>query len=157
VTTNAYEHKRIIFDRITALALTGGPLDGVIVEYAWPGKGAGPRVVYGGGIDFDQDSEDDLEDGADFLEPELVSVAVHVKVALALSEVEGGIRGSDAECERIGKELGRLFAREPLMCGPNTFLRVRSGWGDYVPSDTRADSTLSLRVVMSSFVDYREE
>ncbi len=152
-----YKCKGLIFDWLATLTGAGQPLADFQVEYAWPGKGAGPKVIYGGGVVFDQPGDDDLTDGTSTLYAERASVALHIRVQIPFAEAFNGIRSSDKEAERAGREIGRLFAREPFLCGENTTIAIRSGRGDYLPSDDRADSTLSLSIEVSSFVDYREE
>jgi len=157
--TNMYAANRALFDRlkqVVAEAQPGSPLAEFGVEYVWPGDTvAGARCIYGGRLSFDQPGEDDAVDGNDELPAEIAALMVHIEARVSPFP-DAGLRASDELVEEAGFVLRRLLAREPHICGGASVARIRSGEGTRMPIDDAAVSRLSLRVEVTSYVDYRD-
>jgi hypothetical protein len=155
MTTNAYAAKRAIIDRlILAATQRGNPLadNAATVQYAFNPTTATDVTVYGGGLTFDQDPANEAVDGERRrLVQEVASLALVVRVQRVPdpATVEQ-IRDTDEVCENIGDFIGDLFSREPRLAGGSSITRIRSGLGDYDPTDTRAVSRLSYLVDVTS-------
>jgi hypothetical protein len=159
--TNAYRAKRALIRRLRQVvdqAQPGSPLHGVQVDYAWPGLEVAERSIYGGGVVFDQDGEDDVYDGPDRLAHEVATVGLLIRVMLnpppdGSDGEPSGVEASDLVCEEIGRAVKRVLVAEPRLAGPNTVARIRSGQGDYNQPDGEAVSLLAIRVDVESYVD----
>lgn len=154
LSTNAFAAKRAIFAALKAHvedAQAGSPLAGVAVHYSWPGN-PGERMIYGGGFDFDQPGDNDLEAGQDdTLVEEVTTLGVHIRCT-AISDGDEPIEDTDVLVEMIADALTDVVRSNPTIAGPGSRTRVAGGQGDYGPTDSLAASRLSLRLEVTSNV-----
>lgn len=152
--TNAFAAKRALFAGLRAAveaAQEGTPLAGVDVRYSWTAT-IGPRAIYGGGFDFDQPGDEDLEAGqGDTLIAESVILGVHIR-CVAISEGEEPIEATDVDVEMIADALADVVRSNPRIAGGNSVTRIIGGQGDYGPTDAQAASRLALRVEVKSWL-----
>lgn len=152
--TNAFAAKRALFAALKAAvagAQPGSPLAGVDVRYSWPGN-PGPRLIYGGGFDFDQPGDDDLEAGqGDTLIAETTVIGVHIR-CVAISDGDEPIEATDVDVEMIADAVAYVVRSSPDLAGRGSVTRIVGGQGDYGPTDAQAASRLALRVEIQSNV-----
>jgi hypothetical protein len=152
LSTNAFAAKRAIFAALKAAvarAQPGSPLAGVDVRYSWTAS-IGERAIYGGGFDFDQPGDDDLEAGqGDTLVMETVTLGVHIR-CVAISDGDEPIEDTDVDVEMIADALSDVVRSTPTIAGGNSVTRIVGGQGDYGPTDATAASRLALRLEVSS-------
>lgn len=157
MTTNAYAAKREIIDRLVAAAqLTGTALNkhGATVQYAFDAVTATDVTVYGGPVTFDQPGDSDAVDGERHrLTFETAQVALIIR---AQRTPDPGnldqIRDTDIIVEEIGEWIGDLLVREPRLAGGSSISRIRSGQGDYAPTEVKAESRLVYVVEVESHI-----
>lgn len=153
VCTNGYAAKREIFDRFRSYAADpGGPLFDWLVSYSDPGKFAEGRMIYGGGVVFDQSGENDIQDGEDVLVREIAVLGVHLRVEQSPSP-DGGtdpVEVTDEVAETAGDALAQLLAENPRLAGGASISRIVGGQCDHYLTDTGAVSVLTLRVSVES-------
>ena len=153
MSTNAYAAKRAIIDRLAALAqLPGTALNnvGAVVQYALDLTNAGPVTVYGGGVAFDQPGDNDAVDGErKKIVEETATIGLHIRVAAQPPGVQP-IRDTDAVAEEVGDWLGDELTRNPRIAGGSSITRIRSGQGDYGPTEAAAVSTLTYLIETTS-------
>lgn len=140
--TNAYAAKRALIDRLTVLAATGQPLEGVQVADSYP-RDISDRCVYGGGARFTQ-SQEAAEPGA--LRFETVSTGLYVRVlgrGLSVRETETLVEG-------FGDTVADILADEPELGGGLTFLQITAGTADFYPNDDGIEAILALSVDVES-------
>jgi hypothetical protein len=160
MTTNVYAAKRTIIDRLTQIAATadGNALNTheVLVLYAFNGALANDTCLYGGGITFEHQGDDDVQDGPnDRLIKEVANIALDILAVRAPDpdDTDMGIRRIDEICEEIVDEIGRIVAREPDIAGGSSRTRVLRGTGDYAPTEQRGTSMVSCWLEVTSYID----
>lgn len=157
MTTNAYAAKREIIDRLAAAAaLTGTALNknNVTVQYAFDAVTATEVMVYGGPVTFDQPGDNDAVDGERRrITAETAQVALIIRVQRTPDPGNlDQIRDTDLIAEEIGEWLGDLLVREPRLAGGSSISRIRSGQGDYAPTEQKAESRLVYIVEVESYI-----
>jgi hypothetical protein len=147
MTTAAYAIKRQIFDFLATKTGTGKELDGVQVEYAYPGQ-VSDVCVYGGGVVFEQPGTDDVVDGDDVLAHELDTVRLYIRiVGRGLT-----VRATEEQAEAIGDVIGALLRTNPRLAGPSAYTRIAGGTGDYQNTDDGPIVILAYRVTTAAYV-----
>lgn len=147
MTTNAYAAKKALFDRITQLAATGQPLDGITVAYAWPNR-PGVECIYGGGVRFEQ--RDAVAEAPGVMVSEEALVSIYIRVMASPPE---DVSITDARAEAIGNEVTALLRTEPQLAG-GLLLGIARGQGDYTQTDDETISILSYQVRVTSNFAY---
>ena len=153
VCTNGYAAKREIFDRFRLFAADPqGPLADWLISYSDPGKFAEGRMIYGGGIVFDQSGEGDVQDGDDTLVREIAVLGVHIRVEQAPSPdgAADPVEVTDEVAETAGDALAQLLAENPRLAGGMSISRIIGGQCDHYLTDTGASSVLTLRISVES-------
>jgi len=155
VTTNVYEAKLALFDRMEEeAAAIGGLLDPfgvdlpVQVAYEWPGEEAKLICVYGGGVRL---SQEDVVAEQGTLVRELALASVYIRVC---SRPPVDVKITDAMCGAIAKGIGRTLKKNPDLGGGLTWSAIREGQGDYSRVDDEAVSILSLQLAITSMFGY---
>jgi hypothetical protein len=146
VTTAAFANKRTIFDRFANYTGTGQALDGVQVEYSFPGSPT-ETLVYGGRITFEQTVDDELVSGDDVQALDVATIWVYVRIS-----GEPTVRDAQIKAEVIGDTLGMILRKEPRMCGPNTHVRIAGGTGDHYETDDGPIVHLAYRITATAYV-----
>ncbi len=147
MTTAAIANKRTIFDRFARYTGTGQALDGVQVEYSYPGNPT-TTLVYGGRITFEQPADDEMPGGSDAaLALDVATIWVWVRVAS-----QPTVRDAEAEAERIGDILGSILRKDPQMCGPQTWVRIAGGTSDAQQNDEAPIVHLGYRITATAYV-----
>lgn len=149
MTTYAYTAKAALFDRLQARTLVGQPLEGLQVEYAYPGNNVELECVYGGGIRFEQ--RDAVAEAPGILVAEDVLVSVYIRV---VSRPPGPVEDTDTRCAAIGAALGTLLRSEPKLAGGNAVVGIARGQGDYSSTDDETMSILSYQVRVATNISY---
>lgn len=152
--TNAFAAKRALFTALKAAvagAQEGSPLHGVDVRYSWSPQ-IGPRGIYGGGFDFDQPGDEDIEAGQrDTLVAETLILGVHIR-CVAISDGDEPIEETDVDVEMIADAVSYVVRSSPDLAGRGSVTRIVGGQGDYGPTDAQSASRLALRVEVMSYV-----
>lgn len=133
----AFYTKRAVIDRIKALTITGGPLDGVQVEYSMPGDLQSP-CVYGGRIHLDRVTDVGETDRPVKLETDTVSL--YVRINNSGTDVEG----ADADAERIADVIDDDLTTKPKLAAGLDVVGVTSGDADYFPTPMPEPTVTSI-------------
>lgn len=148
MTTRAYAAKKALFARWAALAVAGGPLEGIDVDYAWSGN-AGARCVYGGGVRFTH--EDAVaERGVLIAEVALVSVYIRVKAGPPAPPVQD----TDDAAAAIFALIAADLHAQPELGGQMSFAAITQGQGDYDQPPDESVSILALQVRIETDLTY---
>lgn len=147
MTTYAYTAKGALFDRLAAYAAPAQPLDGIQVEYAYPGT-IGTECIYGGGVRFEQRDAVAEAPGVMVAEESLVSIYIRV-----MQTPPGDVRDTDLRALEIGQAIGALLRAEPTLAG-HAVLGIARGQGDYTQTDDETISILAYQIRVSTNIAY---
>jgi hypothetical protein len=147
MTTAAYANKRTIFDAFASYAAPGMWLDGVQIEYAWPGNPSA-TLVYGGRVTFEQPVEDGAVSGDDEVKLDVDTIWVFVRIT-----GKPTVRDADVEAERVGDLLGAIVRKNPRMLGPGTSIRIAGGTSTYVNTDDGPITELAYRITTNAYIN----
>lgn len=140
--TNAYAAKRALINRLTVLAATGQPLEGVQVVDSYP-RDVTDRCVYGGGARFTQ-TQEAAEPGA--LRFETVTTGLYARVLGRGLDV----RATEQLVETLGDVVADVLADDPDLGGGLTFTQLVAGSADFYPNDDGVEAILALSVQIES-------
>jgi hypothetical protein len=149
MTTYAYTAKAALFDRLQARTAPAQPLEGLQVEYAYPGSNVEAECVYGGGVRFEQ--RDSVAEQPGVLVTEEVLVAVYIRV---VARPPGPVEDTDIRAAEIGDAVGTLLRTEPTLAGGGFVIGIARGQGDYHRTDDETVSILTYQVRMAGFLNY---
>jgi hypothetical protein len=147
MSTAAFANKRAIFDTFAGYTAAGSWLDGVQVEYAWPGTPSS-TLVYGGRITFEQPVDAGAVSGDDELKLDTDTIWVFVRIT-----GKATVRDADAEAERVGDLLGAIIRKNPRMLGPSTTVRIAGGTATYVNTDDGPSIELAYRITTHAYIN----
>ncbi|WP_018658461.1 hypothetical protein [Actinomadura flavalba] len=130
--------KRAVIAVAAALA-DGGPLDGVQVAYAWPGRRMDRECVHGGAMDWET-SPASLANGED--------VALVMDVHIVIVRPGGTVEETDARAAELGAALAAAVHADPSLGGQPGVLdaAVVGGDLDHGADDDSATSVLTQRI-----------
>lgn len=160
VSTNAYEIKTALFNRLQMDTLAGLPLgpttlpsgvsrDAVQVSYEWPGQEARLECVYGGGIRLEQN---DCVAEPGVLVYEMATVSIYIRV---VARPRCPVSKTDTRCAEIARVISRNLKKEPdLDRGLFIWEGIVTGQGDYSQNDDETVSILSLGVMIRSYLGF---
>lgn len=146
MTTAAMANKRAIFANLKSYVGPGLWLDGVQVEYSFPGSPTA-TLIYGGRITFEQPGDDDLVDGDDVQALDVATIWVYVRI-VGKADVET----AEIEAERVGDILGAIIRKNPRMLGPGTSLRIAGGTSDHHETDDGPIVHLAYRITTTAYI-----
>lgn len=156
VASDPYAAKRALFALFAANAGVGQVLEGVQVEYAYPGT-VGMKCVYGGGVRFDH--TDSVAEGVGILVEETVSIGVYIRVVTRPGQ---SVEATDIIANGIGVALLALLKASPVLTGAGKWVgvgrvagdRLSGGIGDYERTDDETVSRLGYQFQFGQFVTY---
>lgn len=148
MTTRTYAAKKVLFDRLGALTVVGGPLEGVQVAYAYPGPMA-KRCIYGGGIRFDHTEMVAEGVGLAVLEESRIRIYIRLAQSPATSVEE-----TDAAAAALGAIVAGQLRANPDLGSGITVLGIASGQGDYDALPEQTTSILSYELRVRSNLSY---
>lgn len=149
MSTYGFTAKAALFDRLAELTVTGQPLDGVQVAYAFPGSNVKLECVYGGGIRFTHD--DAVAEVPGVMVSEEATVSVFIRV---VSRPPTDVRVTDLRAAAIGAQLATLLRSAPKLAGGNAVLGIGRGAADYSQTADETITILSYQVQVLSNLSY---
>jgi hypothetical protein len=147
MSTAAFANKRTIFDTFANYASPGQWLDGVQIEYSYPGTPSA-TLVYGGRVTFEQPVDDGAVSGDDEVKLDTDTIWVFVRIT-----GRSTVRDADIEAERIGDLLGAIVRKNPRMLGPGTSVRIAGGTATYVNTDDGPTVELAYRITTHAYIN----
>jgi hypothetical protein len=146
LTTYAFTAKGALFDALTAYTAPAQPLDGIQVEYAYPGSIA-TECIYGGGVRFEHRDVVAEAPGVMIAEESLVSIYIRV-----VQTPVGDVRDTDNRALEIGQAIAQLLRSQPTLAGGNAVMGIARGQGDYTQTDDETISILAYQIrVVTTF------
>lgn len=128
MTILGYGVKRRVCDALAMETSPGRVLDGVQVEYAWPGEKAKEVCVYFGGIRETQ-TDDASASAMEVLKYCVANISLYLRVQR--DAAENDVRTVEAEVESIGDIIGAWLSRNPEAGGKGSRSSVSFAAGDY--------------------------
>lgn len=146
MTTYAFTAKAALFDALTAYTAPAQPLDGIQVEYAYPGT-INTECIYGGGVRFEHRDAVAEAPGVMIAEESLVSLYIRVVMTPA-----GDVRETDERALQIGQAIAQILRTQPRLAGGNAVVGIARGQGDYTQTDDETISILAYQIrVVTTF------
>lgn len=149
MTTYAYTAKAALIERLQARTLPAQPLEGLQVEYAYPGATVESECVYGGGIRFEQ--RDAVAEAPGILVVEDTIVTLYIRV---VHRPPGPVQDTDERCAAIGAQIAVVLRTEPHLAGGTSVLGIARGQGDYHQTDDETMSVLTYQVRVTTNLSY---
>ena len=146
--SDPYAAKRALFALLAANTGPAQVLEGVQVEYGFPGN-VGMKCVYGGGVTFEH--VDAAAESPGILVRETVLVSAYIRV---VTRPGGPVEDTDTAAEAIGAAMLALVKANPKHAGPLTWVGVRGGQGDYQRTDDETISILGYQFRYINHVQY---
>lgn len=154
MSTNAYAAKRALFDFLSTLNTSGGPLSGttdrpIVVAYGFPTE-PGLKCVYGGGVRFDQRQA--VAEGVGLAVSEAVNLSLYVR---CVERPSCDPEITDQQCVEIGMVLAASLRSNPTL-GVTGFRvdGISGGIGDYHRNDDETVSILAYSIAVTSVFSY---
>ncbi len=148
MTTYAYTAKAALFDALTAYTGPAQPLDGIQVEYAYPGT-ISTECIYGGGVRFEH--RDAVAEAPGVMIAEEAMVSLYIRVTMTPA---GDVRETDARALEIGQTVAALLRAQPTLAGGQSVLGIARGQGDYSQTDDETISILSYQIRVTTNFSY---
>lgn len=149
MTTYAYTAKAALIDRLQARTGPAEALEGLQVEYAYPGNNIELECIYGGGIRFEQ--RDAVAESPGVLVAEEVTVSLYIRV---VSRPPCPVQDTDTRAAEIGAQLATLLRTEPQLAGGNAVIGIARGQGDYHQTDDETMSILAYQIRVNTHLSY---